>query len=176
MRVVLLALSGDSARGHEKLTQHYPQATIETISRAQFETGSFAKRLAVLRAHRPEIFAIVTERLAWQRGQDLFMLFGALAGAREVIMIDSHDGFVSKGRGSLLAATPLRLSREAITSGLDFAESRRELRRLERAVPTLNTRAHRRARDTGAPRVVYLRATPGPGMQAGGAASHIKGV
>ena len=40
----------------------------------------------------------------------------------------------------------------------------------------MHARAHQRARDSGPPRVVYLRATPGPGTQAGGAASHIKGV
>jgi glycosyltransferase involved in cell wall biosynthesis len=176
MKVVLLALSGDSARCHEKLIQLYPQATIETISRAQFETGSLTKRLAALRAHRPEIFAIATERLAWQRGQNLFMLFGALAGAREVIMIDNHDGLVSRKRGGVLTGAPVRLGQEAFIGGLDFAQSRRELRRLERAATTLNTRAHNRARDSGPPRVVYLRATPGPGTQAGGAASHIKGV
>ena len=77
MKVVLLALSGDSAR--EKLAQLYPDASIESISRAEFETGSVTKALASLRA-RPDVFAISTERLAWQRGQNLFMIFGALAG------------------------------------------------------------------------------------------------
>ena len=176
MRVVLLALSGDSARCHDKLAQLYPQAKIETISRAEFETNTLAKRLATLRAHRPEIFAIATERLAWQRGQNLFMLFGALAGAREVIMIDSHEGVVHQTRGSLLASAPVRLGREAIASGVDLGESRRGLRRLEQEVEAMQARAHKRALDAGPPRVVYLRATPGPGTQAGGAASHIKGV
>lgn len=176
MRVVLLSLSGDSARAREKLVQLYPQATIETISRGQFETGSLTTRLAALRAHRPEIFVIATERLAWQRGQHLFMLFGALAGAREVVMIDSHGGSVKKTRGALLAGAPLSLGHEAVVGSVDFAESRRALRRLEQQVETMNVRAHKRARDSGLPRVVYLRATPGPGTQAGGAASHIKGV
>ena len=78
MKVVLLALSGDAARAHERLAQLYPQAIIETISRAEFETDSLLKRLSLLRAHEPDVFAIATERLAWQRGQHLFMLFGAL--------------------------------------------------------------------------------------------------
>ena len=72
MRVVLLTLSGDSAR--EQLAQLYPDASIESISRAEFETGSVTKRLASLRARRPDVFAISTERLAWQRGQDLFKI------------------------------------------------------------------------------------------------------
>ena len=176
MKVVLLSLSGDSARCRENLAQLYPQAIIETISRAQFENGSLTKRLAALRAQRPQVFAIATERLAWQRGQNLFMLFGALAGAREVLLIDSHGGVIRKTRGELLAGSPLRLGHEAVIGGVDFAESRRGLRRLEQRVEALKARAHERARDSGSTRVVYLRATPGPGTQAGGAASHIKGV
>lgn len=176
MKVVLLALSGDSARSHEKLVQLFPRAAIETISRAEFETGSLITRLSFLRAHQPDVFAIATERLAWQRGQDLFMLFGALAGAREVIMIDSHGGVIRRTRGDLLARAPLKLGGEAVTSVGDVARSRRELRRLEQALKTLHARPRQRARTSGSPRVVYLRATPGAGTQAGGAASHIKGV
>ena len=51
MKVVLLALSGDSAR--DKLAHLYPGASIESISRAEFETGSLMKRLASLRSRRP---------------------------------------------------------------------------------------------------------------------------
>src|SRR5689334_221680 len=176
MKVVLLALSGDAAHARERLVQLFPRATIETISRAEFETGSLLKRLSLLRTYEPEVFAIATERLAWQRGQHLFMLFGALAGAREVLVIDSHDGLVRKTRGDLLARTPLSLGREVFSGATDFAESRRELRRLERAVKTGAARVRKRARDSGTPRVVYLRATPGPGTQAGGAARHLKRV
>ena len=85
MKIVLLALSGDSSRWHDKLVQLYPDCSIETISRAEFETGSHIKRLKSLRALRPDVLAIATERLPWQRGQNLFMVFGALAGAREVL-------------------------------------------------------------------------------------------
>ena len=176
MRVVLLALSGDAARCHAKLTELYPQATVATISRAEFETGGLRKRLSMLRAHQPEIFAIATERLAWQRGQNLFMLFGALAGAREVVILDSHGGLIRRTRGGLLAHTPLTLGHETFSGAADFARSRRGLRRLERAVKTMDTRVRKRVRDAASPRIVYLRATPGPGTQAGGAASHIKGV
>ena len=176
MRVVLLALSGDTERCRQKLLQLYSQAIIETISRAEFETGSLLKRLSTLRAHRPEIFAIATERLAWQRGQNLFMLFGALAGAREIVIVDSHGALISRTRGDLLARTPLKLGHETFSGAADFAKSRRELGRLERAVKTIGMRVRKRVRDSDSLRVVYLRATPGPGTQAGGAASHIKGV
>ena len=176
MKIVLLALSGDAASAHEKLAQLYPHAIIETISRAEFETGSLLKRLSLLRGREPEVFAIATERLAWQRGQHLFMVFGALAGAREVLIVDSHEGLIRRTRGELLAHTPVRLGHETFSGAADFAESRRELRRLERAVKTFHTRVHKSVWDSKRPHVVYLRATPGPGTQAGGAASHIKGV
>jgi len=176
MKVVLLALSGDAARAHEYLSRLYPQAMIETLSRAEFESGSLTKRLSLLRGFEPEVFAIATERLAWQRGQHLFMLFGALAGAREVVMLDSHQASVRRTRGDLLLRAPFRLSRETFAGAIDFAQSRRQLRQLEEAVKTIHKRDRTRSGSSGPPRVAYLRATPGPGTQAGGAASHIKGV
>lgn len=176
MKVVLLLLSGVPDRCRTKLNDLYPQATIVVISRAQFERGSLVSRLAALRAEQPDVFAIGTERLAWQRGQNLFMLFGALAGAREVVMVDSYDGFIKRTRGDLLLRAPLGIGVEALNGAADLVEARRQLRSLEEAVKTLPQRAHKRARESGPTRVVYLRATPGPGTQAGGAASHMKGV
>jgi len=173
MKVVLLALSGDSSRWRDKLVQLYPDCSLELISRAEFETGSHIKRLKSLRALHPDVLAIATERLPWQRGQNLFMVFGALAGAREVLMIDAHGGLVRKSRANLLAGAPVRLGRETLTGVGDVAQSRRELLRLEQEVlrsrdAPISIRVPRR--------IVYLRSTPGPGTQAGGAASHTKGV
>ena len=175
MRVVLLALSGDLARWRDKLVQLYPDSSIDVISRAEFENGSHLKRLKALRAMRPDVLAIATERLPWQRGQNLFLLFGALAGAREVLMIDAHGGEVRKSRANVLAGAPVRLGRETLTGVGDVTQSRRELLRLEQEVArTSDTRFA--IKDHSRLRVAYLRATPGPGTQAGGAASHIKGV
>jgi len=169
MKVVLLALSGDPAR--DKLAQLYPDASIESISRTEFETGGLRQRFASLRARRPDVFAISTERLAWQRGQNLFMIFGALAGAREVVMIDSHGGVRRESRFDLLAGAPAALADEAATSLSDLLYSRRELLSLEH-----QKYEFKKTRTGHTPRIVYLRSTPGPGTQAGGAASHIKGV
>ena len=104
------------------------------------------------------------------------MLFGALAGAREVVIVDSHSGLLRRTRGELLARTPFTFGRETFSGAADLAKSRRELGRLERAVRTIDARWRKRMHDASSPRVIYLRATPGPGTQAGGAASHIKGV
>lgn len=175
MKVVLLALSGDAAQAHDKLALYYPGATIQTLTRDQIAENNLGRRLRVLRAMRPDVFAIATERLSWQRGQNLFMLFGALAGAREVLLIDAHGGMVKKSRTSLLVGVPARLGKEAVISASVFAQARAELVKLERTViRSENVREPGPIKKT--PKIVYLRSTPGPGTQAGGAASHIKGV
>ena len=177
MKVVLLALSGDLSRWQDKITELYPDCSIEFISRTEFETGSHLKRLKALRALHPDVLAIATERLPWQRGQNLFMLFGALAGAREVLMIDAHGGLIKKSRSNVLLGAPVRLSRETITGANDMAQSRRELQRLEEeTLKFSDVRRGAPAQSHARLRVVFLRSTPGPGTQAGGAASHIKGV
>ena len=175
MKIVLLALSGDLSRWQDKVSQLYPDSSLEFISRAEFESGGHLKRLKALRALRPDVLAIATERLPWQRGQNLFMLFGALAGAREVLMLDAHGGLIKKSRSNVLLGAPVRLSRETITGANDLAQSRRELQRLEEETLRFSDLP---AKATTRPRlrVVFLRSTPGPGTQAGGAASHIKGV
>ena len=176
MKVVLLALSGDLSRWQDKITALYPGCSIEFISRVEFETGSHLKRLKALRALRPDVLAIATERLPWQRGQNLFMLFGALAGAREVLMIDAHGGQIRKSRSNVLLGAPVRLSRETITGANDIAQSKRELQRLEEETLRFSDLPLKKSPARPRLRVVFLRSTPGPGTQAGGAASHIKGV
>ncbi len=181
MKVVLLVLSGDARRAHEWLARYYPQASIETISRSEIDSGSLAMRLRTLRARRPNVFAIATERLAWQRGRNIFMLFGALAGAGHVLMIDAHGGVLRKSRANLLAGAPARLTGEAISTAATLARARHELQRLEREVDQLKRSGHRVAgkilsAHADKTRIVYLRATSGPGTQAGGAASHLRGV
>lgn len=180
MKVVLVVLSGDASDAREKLAMAYPEASIETILRGEIETGSFRSRLSSLRSRRPNIFALATERLAWQRGQNLFMLFGAMAGAQEVVMLDAHGGLRRESRAVLLVRGPARFAREVALSAAIMTRGRRELKRLEEEVK--NRAASRSSADNSMRRedtklrITYLRATPGPGTQAGGAASHLKGV
>ena len=134
MNVVLLVLSGDASQIEEKLTARFPQAHIQLVSRTDFEGSSVTTRLRKLRALRPDIFVIATERLRWQRGQQAFMLFGALAGAREVIMIDSHGDELTRSRANLLLKAPLELTSDAISSSRTLAKAERKLKRLETLV------------------------------------------
>jgi hypothetical protein len=82
------------------------------------------------------------------------MMFGALAGAREVVMVDSYGAVNRRTRGDLIVRAPLSVGHEAIVSAADFAQSRRELSRLEQEVQTMAARPHQRARPVGQTRVV----------------------
>ncbi len=178
MKVVLVVLSGAEQPALDRLAILYPKSAVELISRSEFETGSVMTRLGALRARRPDVFAIATESLLWLRGQDLFMLFGAMAGAREVVILDAHGRLRKSPRSSLILRAPLRLAREAARSGNAMAQARQELARLEKEVENRNALpvVHRPIATDSQLKITYLRATPGPGTQAGGAASHIKGV
>lgn len=184
MKVVLLALSGESRGACEALAARYPHATIEEIARARLESGAMTERLSALRALRPDIFVVATERLVWQRGQNAFLLFGALAGARRTILTDTHGSWREETRARSLVIAPARLAREAAISAAAMRRAAKHLRRLELAIKRgehLAARQPREARqqkketDQRAPTITYVRATPAPGTQAGGAASHING-
>jgi glycosyltransferase involved in cell wall biosynthesis len=178
MKVVLLALSGDARRARDVLATRYPQAEIEEMPRAQIESVGMGRRLNNLRALRPDVFAVATERLAWQRGQHAFLLFGALAGARRTVILDAHGAWREETRTRSLVASPARLTREAAISASAMTRAGRQLRRLEIAVrrgEPLSPRPSKKGALTGKTEIVYVRATPGPGTQAGGAASHING-
>lgn len=178
MKVVLLFLSGNLNRARETLGGMYPNASIEELPRSRIESTGMGERLRALRALGPDVFAVMTERLAWQRGQNAFLLFGALAGARRTIILDAHDGRREESRAQSLFRAPTRLAREATISASALMRGARHLRRLELAVKRLGHLKTRRLKDAAAshaPEIIYLRATPGPGTQLGGAASHING-
>jgi glycosyltransferase involved in cell wall biosynthesis len=173
MKAVLLVLSGDAEQARVWFESNCPDASIESLSRYELENTSAARRLQIVRRRRPGVFAIVTERLAWQRGQNALFAFGALAGARRVVMIDSRGAIRSESRAEILARTPARIARESVMSAAAVKQSRSRLKELEREV------ANRPAGKIRPPRrdlsLAYLRSTPSPGSQAGGAATHING-
>lgn len=177
MKIVLVALDGEVKRARDILGKRYPQATIESVSRREFESMKAAPRLASIRMRRPDVFAVSNERLAWQRGQNAFLLFGALAGARECVLLDAHHNWHLEKKARILATVPTRLAWEAALSGVTLARARNRLQFLERAVAKYRQGAggEHRVGKPDAPEIVYLRATPGAGTQVGGASSHING-
>jgi glycosyltransferase involved in cell wall biosynthesis len=188
MKIVLLTLSGDPAGAHEKLKDRFPGAAIEALAREELERRASTQRVQLVRALKPDVLAIATERLVWQRGQDAFLLLGALAGARRTIILDAHGGAREESRTRALLHAPPRLAREAAKSRSIIQRAESELKALEAAVAFGEDRetpgyagfqpaklAKSGGPETGVPRIVYIRSSPGPGTQAGGAASHIKG-
>jgi glycosyltransferase involved in cell wall biosynthesis len=109
------------------------------------------------------------------------MLFGALAGAREVLIIDTQGNVQRSSRAKLLFGAPSKLSSEAVATTRTLRQAKRELDALEREVQQrslvpASRIMQRTVASSNQIRILYLRSTPGPGTQAGGAASHIKGV
>ena len=178
MKIVLLVLSGDSDQARDWLQRTYPHASIEGISRDELEKGSSIERIRALRSRRADLFAVATERLAWQRGQNALMFFGVLSGARQVVLLDAHQARREEAGLGILARMPFRLALETAQSLMAIARSHSRLRQLERAVKSrpqavsVNSAAEKNP-DTLS--IAYLRSTPSPGTPAGGAATHING-
>jgi glycosyltransferase involved in cell wall biosynthesis len=150
------------------------------LRRAEVEGAGFKRRLERLRALKPDVLAIFTERLAWQRGQNALALFGALAGAKKIVFFDSHGGIKTESRADVLMRAPLRIAREAALSAGVIARSTLRLRRLEQAVEdgaelSSSCKAQVDEAADDSLYITYLRATPGAGTQFGGASSHING-
>jgi glycosyltransferase involved in cell wall biosynthesis len=176
MRIVLLVLSGDSLQARARLLRRQPAAEIEIIARDELEKDSYASRVARLRSLKPDTFAIATERLAWQRGQNALLLFGVLAGARRVILIDAYDDAREETRSRILSRLPFRLASEFAASALAIAQTRFGLKQLEHAIRNRAKSVSSNAEKApSAAKIAYLRSTPSPGTPAGGAATHIKG-
>ena len=176
MKIVLLVLSGDPDQARAWLQQRYPGAVIESIPRDQLESNAPLGRIRVLRSLRPEIFAVATERLAWQRGQNALLLFGALAGARRVVIVDTSGDSRQETRAAILSRMPFRFAGESAASALAITKSHAHLKRLEQAIKNrANLGSGGAGRKPDAVRIAYLRSTPSAGTQAGGAATHING-
>src|SRR5262249_20992240 len=110
MKIVLLVLSGDRAPVIKELRRRYPDALLHEAGRAQIEELRMTKRVQLIRSLRPDILCVVTERLAWQRGQNAFLLLGALSGARRTIILDSHRAWHEESRAYSLLKAPACLA------------------------------------------------------------------
>jgi glycosyltransferase involved in cell wall biosynthesis len=176
MKIVLLVLGGNPEQASEYLEKNHPGAVIEKISRDQLVGSSPADRLRALRALGPKIFAVATERLAWQQGQNALLLFGASAGAGRVVLFDSHGACREETRGQVILRAPFRFVRDAWVSWQTVRRARRDLSRLERQIAPGNTdEFDLRSGVEVAPRITYLRTTPAAGTQSGGASTHTIG-
>jgi glycosyltransferase involved in cell wall biosynthesis len=175
MKIALLVLSGDPDRARDWLQRRYPDAGIENVPRDDLESNGPVARIRMLRTLRPEVFAVSTERLAWQQGQNSLLLFGSLGGARRVLLFDAHGARREETRGRGLLRAPFRFAQEAWVSRKTVRCARRELTRLERALEQSGTAAALELDSNVPPRLTYLRTTPAAGTQSGGATTHTSG-
>ena len=175
MKIALLMLSGEPTRALEELRRRHPNSTIEEIGRESFQSASPAQRLRMVRVLQPDIFVVATERLVWQRGPNAFLLLGALAGADLSVIFDMHGGWREEAKAHALTHAPARLAKDFAVSKSALKRAEKELQNLEAEIDRAQ-HAQTSARErTDHPKILYLRSSPGPGTQAGGAASHIKG-
>ena len=172
----MLALDGDEARARKVLQDTFENAEITSVSRAQIESVALAERIRLVRRYRPQVFAISMESLDWQRGQTLLSIFAGASGAKEIVALDASGRIRRERKSTLLLNAPFKLAREASSSASAIVESRRQLARLENAVESANRNVVKHGAAESKPlEFVFLRATPGPGTQAGGASTHING-
>ena len=175
LRVILMALNGDVKSATATLAERFPQASIKNIARSEIESQRLVGRLKALRAYKPDVFAVCMESVDWQRGQDMLRLFGLLAGAKRVAMIDTRGGFEEETRNQILLHIPQRLAHEAMRSSLSVVKARRHLTSLEAKIAKTPEAAATGKPSNSPPEILFLRATPGAGTQKGGAATHING-
>jgi glycosyltransferase involved in cell wall biosynthesis len=172
MKIALITLSGDSEAAHSELLRRWPDADIVDVPRSLLEGGSMRSRLRNMRAYNTDVFAVMTEALGWQFGQEALMFFGALAGARRSVVLDARHGSVVADRRSLLTTAPIRISNS-------FLRGRAAVRKAEARIAELEARetSGMTLAPTDEPvRIAYFRTTPSAGTVPGGATSHINGV
>jgi glycosyltransferase involved in cell wall biosynthesis len=174
MKVVLLALDANEARARTHLEKTFPGASIEAIPRASIGSGSLIAAIKLARRMHPEVFAVSMENLKSQRGQNLLSLFSVLTGANKLVVLDAGGEVRVEDRSSAFFRSPIRLFGDAWQSAIAVIRSRKDLVRLERSVRDRKSETKSR-RGRAQLEIAFLRSTPGPGTQVGGASTHING-
>lgn len=174
MKAVLIMLSGDTEKALDAIISRYPSATVETVSRDFLDAGNIFESLKQIRSKKPDVFAVMTESIKWLSGKDALMLFGAMAGAGESVIFDANGCVICGKRSKLLLASPFQIAVSYWRGLVGTRKTKEVLSRLESEAAL--DQSPQFSGDGSDIRVAYLRATPGPGTQPGGAASHINGV
>lgn len=175
MNIVLLALDREPAHAEKLLHAQYPQARLRILPLAAVSQGSKWQRLRALRALQPDLFAVSTERLAWQQGQNALLLFGALGGAHRVLIIDRHGDRREEKSKSVLLRAPRRFVQEAWLSRGTIRRAHHELARLEHCLAQGRVDRASNPQEKRSLHLAYLRTTPAAGTHSGGATTHTVG-
>jgi glycosyltransferase involved in cell wall biosynthesis len=107
--VLLLDLSGSPDTALAWAGQTLGADRIRSISKADLKWGSKLTAIKKLRLMKPEAFVVFCHELQTQSAVNGFQIFGALAGARTVILADHGGNIIRCSRYWALFAAPLVL-------------------------------------------------------------------
>jgi glycosyltransferase involved in cell wall biosynthesis len=112
--VLLLDLSGNEDAARKWANQQFPNRPIQSINKADLKWGSRREALASVRVIAPHTFAIFTSNLNLQSSRCAMILFGVLAGARQVALGDDFGRAIKRSRFSALLFEVPRLVLELL--------------------------------------------------------------
>jgi glycosyltransferase involved in cell wall biosynthesis len=181
-RAVLLDLSGDLNAALDWAASIAPKATLKHVNKSDLKWTSKREALTRVRALGPDVFLMFTASLEAQSACGALILFGALAGARRIVIGDSRGHILSRSRvGAILVEAPRLVLELAVgygiivplswllTEALGLSLIFRKVLRASRSVD--RTRA---AGESHALRALYVRATLASARE-GGMISHVAG-
>lgn len=185
---LLLDLSGEKQAAEEWAASRLEDRELREISKADLKWRSKRESLSHIRSLAPETFAVFASDLQAQSTRGAMALFGALTGARRIILGDSTGRTLERSRAAVLFREAPRLAFEfllgfgliiplslLLASLLGALLGFRKIIRAslpDEASPDRASRAESRT-------ALYLRATltasSRKGAAAGGMASHVSG-
>jgi len=178
---VLLDLSGDLNAALDWAASISPNATVKQINKSDLKWTSKSEALTRVRKLGPDVFLIFTADIEAQSACALLMLFGALAGARRIVIGDSHGHILSRSRaGALLVEAPRLVLELVVGYGLIIPLSwlltealglSLMFRKVSRAAPRIEPARDGESRGLDA---LYVRATLASARE-GGMLSHVAG-
>src|SRR5262249_740354 len=193
--VLLLDVSNkpDSARAWAGPS--FARAEIRSIAKADLKWGSKLGALAQLRLMKPQVFAVFCSDLSAQSAITGFQVFGALTGARLVVLADHFGRLIRCSRYRALLLAPLAFGFQLVVGytliaplAWPFALALEALSPMLKSTAFLAGERQTQtiagsARQTSEPvnlspcvrRGLYLRAIPASASVAGGMATHVAG-
>lgn len=176
---VLLDLSGNLHAATKWAIVTAPGADIESIGKTDLKWTSRRESLARVRSLKPAIFLVFTSDLNVQSGCVAFKLFGALAGARRIVIGDGSSQDLDRSRLAAFLVEGPRLALELVlgyglivpfswlvTEALNVSLSLRGVLRSSRSGTNEPPRDNHHA--------LYIRATLAGGRE-GGMRTHVAG-
>jgi len=172
--VLLLDLSNDADAARSWAMRNLASADIRSVAKADLKWGSKLEAIRRLRLMKPGIFVVFCPDLTTQSATNSIQIFGALAGAHQVILADPSGKVIRCSRYWALVAAPLVLGLQlALGYALLAPLAWLATLVLEALSPVIKSNASPGV--DHAKKGLYLRATPASASLTGGMATHVSG-